>query len=68
LIKRVLSRTLARSTREPDREKPCHLFDLLADIAETNNLIDKHPHTATQLEELVEIMRSDEGYRTRLYR
>ena len=49
-------------------ERPYHLFDLSADIAETNNLIDKHPHTASQLEELVEIMRSDEGYRTKLYR
>lgn len=49
-------------------EKPYHLFELAADIGESTNVIDKHPETAAKLEALVETMRNDEAYRSKLYR
>ena len=49
-------------------QKPYHLFDLAKDIGESNNLITEHQTTAKEIEELVEFMRTDENYRTRLYR
>lgn len=48
--------------------RPYHLFDLTADIGETTNLIDEHPEAAKSLEAVVETMRNDEWYRSKLYR
>jgi len=60
-----LSRKSKSRKNKPSRDIPAQLYDLNADIAEKNNLVDKHPDIVKRLQALAQKAREDLGDRDR---